>query len=94
MIGDDFDTGTWSYIDEKGQVIIESQFEDLEPFSSNGLAEAKIKMKFGYINENDQVVIEPKFSYAESFNENGLAKVKFEDGYYYINEKGEIIRPK
>ena len=63
----------WGFIDKKGRMVIEPQFESVKPFSE-GLAAVMIGSKWGYINKNGNIVINPKFLVAEDFH-NGAAVV-------------------
>jgi len=82
----------WGYIDKKGKIVIDPQFDSTGIFSE-GLATVKIGNKWGYINKKGKIVINPQFDFARSFSE-GLATVEIGDRWGYINKKGKIIWPK
>src|SRR5205814_7895132 len=50
----------WGFIDKKGNVVINPQFEYVAPFSE-GLAAIKVGYRYGYIDKSGKIVIEPKF---------------------------------
>ena len=65
----------WGYVDDKGQYIINSQFEDAYNFSE-GLAAVEKEGVWGYIDKKGNVVIDFKYETADDFGE-GLAPVQF-----------------
>lgn len=85
--------GKWGYMDSKGQIAIEPQFEDGREFSE-GLAAVGFgpyeHTKWGYINAAGQMVIESAFEEAHNFSE-GLALIRLNGSYGYINLEGRII---
>ncbi|MGI8641781.1 MAG: WG repeat-containing protein [Pyrinomonadaceae bacterium] len=80
----------WGYINRKGEVVIQPQFEYPLPFSE-GLAVACINGgKCGYIDETGRFVINPQFNSALRFSE-GLAAVISEDRLGYIDKTGKYV---
>ena len=67
----------WGYINSKGAIVVEPQFDDALNFAENGLACVEQDNKYGYINSKGTYVINPQFDFADSFAENGLASVTF-----------------
>ncbi len=70
----------WGYINKKGEVVIQPQFEgrlgESIGFFSEGLAVACIESrKCGYIDETGKFAINPQFEHASRFSE-GLAAVQ------------------
>ena len=80
----------WGYIDQRGQVVIQPQFNFASKFSE-GLAVVEIDHKKGYINQSGQIVIQPQFNETYGFSE-GLAAVRIISmwGYGYIDKFGYI----
>jgi outer membrane protein assembly factor BamB len=85
--------GKWGYINKKGDIVIEPQFDEADTFSE-GSAPVRIGGKWGYINQTGIVVINPIYDEAGGFFE-GLAAVKIDDYWGYINQRGGyVIKPK
>jgi len=84
----------WGYANEKGEVIIDPEFQMAYPFSEGLAAVQNNDGKLGYINTKGDYVIEPKFHRAGLFSD-GLAPVMNEDNLWgYIDKKGEyVIKP-
>jgi len=81
----------WGYVDNKGQYVINAQFEDAYNFSE-GLALFKsTDGKYGFIGEDGKYVINPIYKYATSFSE-GLACVVMENGKpQFIDKNNRIV---
>lgn len=81
----------WGYVDNKGQYVINSQFEDAFNFSE-GLALFKTNDgKYGFIGEDGKYVVNPIYKDASSFSE-GLACVVMENGKpQYIDKSNKIL---
>lgn len=81
----------WGYVDDKGQYVINSQFEDAYNFSE-GLALFKsADGKYGFIGEDGKYVINPIYKYANSFSE-GMACVVMENGKpQFIDKNNKIL---
>lgn len=62
--------GKWGFVDKKGKMIIEPQYEDAHSFS-NGFAAVKKEGKWGFINADNKVCIGCDFEDASDFNESG-----------------------
>ena len=69
----------WGYINQRGEVVINSQFDYAMNFSE-GLAAVKIGRKWGYAHQGGGVAIKPRFSEAESFS-NGWAKARIDTSF-------------
>ncbi|MGN0324121.1 MAG: WG repeat-containing protein [Oliverpabstia sp.] len=88
----------WGCIDEKGNVIIPFEYDDIGVFSENGLCavqktNGRGELKYGYINEQGKECIPFEFEYAGTF-QNGLAAVKDESDHLgFINEQGNLVVP-
>lgn len=67
--------GKWGFIDKKGGITIEAQYEDARSFR-NGFAAVKQGGKWGFIDERGKVVIEFQFEDAHDFTSRGCVFVK------------------
>jgi hypothetical protein len=93
-----FKDGHNGYINGRGEIVIQPQFESWERDFAEGRAVFGVSptpwdidhTKFGYIDERGQVVVPVKFDKAEDFSE-GLAAVAFNDGK---KSKHEFERPR
>jgi hypothetical protein len=65
--------GKWGYMDEKGKVVIEPQYDGAGDFSE-GLAWVGRGLLRGYINPKGEMVIKPKYGWAADFH-SGIAAV-------------------
>jgi hypothetical protein len=72
--------GKWGYMDEKGKVVIEPQYQVAYDFHE-GLACVAVKALRGYIDKTGQMVIKPQFGWAGNFSE-GLAFVNLHRNMY------------
>lgn len=61
-------SGRWGFADEKGQLLVDCQYEEALSFS-NRLAAVKYAGKWGYINRHNTMVIEAQFKQAFPFLE-------------------------
>jgi hypothetical protein len=78
------------YLDTKGQVVIEPQFQIASAFS-DGLACVCKDGLFGYIDRRGEWVIAPRFQYANDFHE-GLAGVSLgKEGWGFIDRTGKVV---
>lgn len=66
--------GKWGFIDKKGEMVIEPQYEEARSFA-NGFAAVKYDDMWGFIDEKGNPVIEAQFAGAKDFNSNGCAYV-------------------
>jgi len=102
-------TNKLGFIDKKGNIIIEPQFdastvmlvtghlitndESFRYFFNEGLASVGINGKYGYIDKSGNFVIKPQYNMTEPFI-NGIAAVKIGDKWGFINKSGEtIVKP-
>jgi len=85
------ENGKYGYIDAKGKVVIEPQFENTMGFNEN-LAATKLNGKYGFIDTKGNWVIKPQFDFAYVFME-GLAMVKIGEKYAWIDKTGKIAIP-
>lgn len=83
-------SGKNGYINVKGEVVIQPQFEFTLPFSE-GLAPACIEReKCGYIDETGKFVVNPQFESVFRFSD-GLAAVVVEGKLGYIDKTGKFV---
>ena len=80
-VGDFWNDGKWGYIDDKGKLIIDYQYDYAGSFN-DGLAAVVKDGKYGYINKENKYVIESTFKY-----ENAFDTPNFSDGLVVIYEK-------
>src|SRR5258706_9842498 len=88
------ENGLWGYINRKGDVVVEPQFQMAGPFFE-GMAEIIENFKVGFIDVTGRVVIKPQFEPAmfRSFRE-GLAHVQVAGKWGYIDKTGTfVIKP-
>ncbi len=81
--------GKWGYIDKKGKLVIDCQYDSASSFS-DGLARVKKDGKIGYINSKNKVVIDFIYDEGNSFSED-LAYVRKENDSMFIDKKGKTI---
>ena len=82
--------GKHGYINKKGDIVINPQFDFALPFSE-GLAPVKLAEKLGYIDKTGKYVINPQFDEAFGHAEGLAAVYNLGDGWGYINKKGDIV---
>ena len=88
--------GKFGYINEKGEVIIDFDYEDSGHFSQGLAYFMNSSDKYGYIDKKGKIIITAKYDYAEEFNLNKQAIVAdIDDEYDYtyalINKSGDEI---
>jgi len=81
--------GKWGFIDTKGDIVINAQFEAVGSFN-DGYAIIIQNGKRGFINKEGKIVINPQFEHVTIFSE---GKAAFFDGkqWGYIDTKGTYI---
>jgi len=79
-------------IDTKGNIIINTQFDDIRDYSE-GLAAVKFGQKWGFINHEGKFVINPLFTSVESFHK-GTSLVSETYKSYFIDRDGKIVSKK
>lgn len=78
------------FIDDKGNMIINPQYDNSSTSFSEGLCWVKSGDKYGYIDALGNYIINPQFDYAEDFHE-GLALIVQKGKYGYVDKVGQII---
>lgn len=87
--------GKCGFINEKGKLVIEPQFDETYWFFGDSVCYAKIGERKGLINTNGEYVVELDKSivWVYRFN-NGVASYRTENGKEgIINKSGEIVLP-
>ncbi|MBI9037775.1 MAG: WG repeat-containing protein [Bacteroidales bacterium] len=80
----------WGYIDKKGKVKIEPQFDDVGWFCFN-MAAYRNNNLLGYINDKGEIEIFAQYIECGQFTREGLAKVRNQkNDYGYIDKKGIV----
>ena len=75
----------YGFIDNKGQMTIEPQYDHACEFSE-GLAAVQVGKKWGFIDKGGLINIEPKYDYARLFI-GGVAKVCNNGKLFLINKR-------
>lgn len=81
----------WGFVDKKGNVVINPQFEFASSFRNGLAAVANEKEKFGFIDKNGLYVINPQFDNVGTFSDNGLAAFRSGDKWGFIDKKGKYV---
>jgi len=79
----------WGFIDSKGQIVINYQFNSAGSFK-DGLCIVSDGKNYGYIDKTGKYLINPQFEDAYPFSD-GLARVKMNGKYGYIDKSGKIL---
>lgn len=74
-------TGKWGFVDTKGKVIIEPQFDNAKSFSNNLAAVCK-DGSWGFIDTDGELVIDYQFLDADYFTKDGMTMVSEVEGQY------------
>ncbi len=83
--------GKWGYINEKGETVVDFQFEYASIFSEFGVAAVKIDEKYGYIDLDGEWIVEPKFDRVYGFTSIGICRINVDGKYGYIDLNGKYI---
>lgn len=86
----------WGYMDDKGNIITQPQFDFARPFHKLELAVVKKGDKIGFVNRDGQIVINPQFdetfsSFRPPYPQANLFQVKKNEKWGYINDEGKIV---
>ncbi len=79
----------WGFINEKGEVVIEPQYEFVTQFSE-GLAAVSVNGKYGFINLKGKMVIQPQYEHVFLCSE-GLVAVLLDGKWGFIDKKGKMV---
>ena len=78
----------YGYIDQKGKVVIEPQFEWGDRFAEDRAA-IKLEGHYGYIDKTGKIIAKPEYEAGWEFSQ-GLASVKKNGKYGYIDTNGTL----
>lgn len=78
-------------VDAKGEVVVSSLYEDIEPFYDNDLAPIRLGNRYGYVNRTGKIQIDPQWRLAKSFVNNEFAFAATDDMWGMINRDGKYI---
>lgn len=76
--------GKWGFVNSKGKIVIDPQYEDAGSFSV-GIAPVKKGGKWGFVNESNNPLTEFEFEYAYSANSKGKAPVVTDTGLQVVS---------
>jgi len=82
----------WGFINKKGKVIINFQYEEVNIFVK-GLAAIKLNDKWGFINEKGKVIIDFQYEEVWDFDYRGITIVIKDGREFCINKKGKEVVP-
>ncbi len=83
------ETGKWGYKNQKGEVVINEQFDEVDMFF-DGMAVVVVGDKEGAIDKQGNFIINPQYD-GLIYDSDGLFGVGIEEKYGWINKKGETI---
>ncbi len=90
--------GKWGYIDEKGNFVIEAQFDAVTEFS-DGYATVSVGGKWGVIDTKGKYSVSPQYDYISSFSKGVAVVTDFDvddegsDKCGLIDNKGKMLLP-
>lgn len=90
--------GKWGYIDEKGNFVIEAQFDAVTEFS-DGYATVSVDGKWGVIDTKGKYSVSPQYDYISSFSKGVAVVTDFDvddegsDKCGLIDTKGKMLLP-
>lgn len=80
------------FINECGEIVIQSKFDYAEPFYNNiSIVYKKSIKKYGAIDKEGKLIIPYKFDRINNFKKDNKSKAKYKNKVVTINIKGEII---
>lgn len=80
----------WGFMDKKGNVIVNPQFEDVGLFNEGKCAVKNSDGLWGFIDKSGKIIINPQFNEATVF-ENGRAIVAMGSQYGVIDNNGKFL---
>ena len=82
--------GLYGFIDTKGNLVIDTVFEDVKVFVDENYASVKYNGCWGVIDNTGEFVIEPAYDELKNYSE-GLVGFKLDGLYGFINLQGNIV---
>lgn len=79
--------GKWGYINRRGQVVVEPQFDYAWEFSER-IGRISLKAKKGFIDKAGRIIAKPEFDNAQDFSEGFAAVQKGKSGAISIRQEG------
>lgn len=92
-----------SFVNEKGNLINEKWYEEVEDFNKLGYSKVKENGNYGVIDKNGKTILESKYSYIDFINKKYFTKIKEqlkkelfiiknEEGFFgLVDNKGNIV---
>ena len=77
------DNGKWGFVNKKGKVVIEPEYDNAKSFS-NGLAAVCKDGKWGFIDKDNVLVIANQFMDADYMSGKGVCLVSSAEGQYHL----------
>lgn len=84
--------GKTGFINSKGELKINYQFDGFARFTEDGLAVVQKSGKFGAINSNGDICIPIKYNRLDPFS-GGLSLVEINSKCGFMNKEGEVVIP-
>lgn len=81
----------YGFMNKKGEVVIEPQFDGTQGFATNGLAIVKSNGKIGCVNEKGEFVIDAEYDPLSSYFYNGLISLRLNGYYGVVDELGNTV---
>lgn len=84
--------GKCGLIDQKGNWIINPQFDEIGDLFWSEMVEVKSNGKWGYVNLSDKTIITPQYEEVKYFGDDGTAPVKMNGKWRFIDKTGKTVR--
>ncbi|MEY8338322.1 WG repeat-containing protein [Lachnospiraceae bacterium 62-35] len=82
--------GGYVMLNDKGEQVTETLFEDAKPFLTEQPTAVKVNGKWGFVDLDGNMVIEPQYADARPFS-NGLAPVMPGSSWGYITQENQLV---
>jgi hypothetical protein len=80
--------GKWGYIDARGELAIDAQFDSVGSFEE-GRAAVEVDYDYGFIDSSGSIVVPPQYEEVGDFSE-GLAEICLDGRWGFIDAQGEL----